>query len=155
MSFAKNNSLFGLVISIGRKDVVNLENLGLLGIEAKVDTGAFGSALHCNYTKVQSIDGQKTLVVIFLDPSHPLYTGKEFYFKKFGEKTVKSTSGIAEERYTIQTDLSIFGNSYSVEFSLADRSSMKIPILLGRKFLAFRFVVDVSKKNLSLKQIKK
>lgn len=152
MPFAKISSLFEVMISIGRQDKIDLPELSLLGIEAKVDTGAFGSALHCEFIKIQIINGQKTLVVIFLDPSHPLYTGKEFYFSKFGEKTVKSTIGLAEERYTIVTELSIFKNSHSVEFSLTDRSTMKFPILLGRKFLAFRYIVDVSKKNLSFKQ---
>lgn len=140
------------MIGIGRKDIIDLPKFGIKGIAAKIDTGAFGSALHCEKAEIQSINGIKTLVLVLLDPSFENYTGKEIHFTQFGKKTVKSTSGVAEERYTVQTELFIFNQSYSVEFSLTDRSAMKVPILLGRKFLAFRFVVDVSKKNLSFKQ---
>ena len=38
----------------------------------------------------------------------------------------------------------------SIDLSLSDRSEMNYPILLGRKFLNDRFIVDVSKKYLSL-----
>ena len=37
------------------------------------------------------------------------------------------------------------------EFSLSDRSDMKYPVLIGRKLLKGRFIVDVSRKNVSLK----
>ncbi len=143
------------MIYIGRKELIDLPKLGLEKISAKVDTGAFGSAIHCVYSETKVLNGEDILEVIFLDPSHPQYTGKKFYFKKFGEKIVKSTNGQAQNRYTIESEISLFGKNYILDFSLADRSSMKNPILIGRKFLAHRFIVDVSKKNLSFKQQQK
>lgn len=56
-----------------------------------------------------------------------------------------------EERYVITTGVLIFNKLIKTEFSLTDRSAMKYPILLGRKFLVKRFIVDVSLVNLSLK----
>ena len=37
------------------------------------------------------------------------------------------------------------------EFSLTDRSDMKYPVLIGRKLLQHRFIVDVARKNLAHK----
>lgn len=59
-----------------------------------------------------------------------------------------------EERYVITTDILIFNKRIKTEFSLSDRSTMKYPILLGRKLLAKRFVVDVAVTNLSFKNKK-
>ncbi|HRL09617.1 MAG TPA: RimK/LysX family protein, partial [Aliarcobacter sp.] len=38
---------------------------------------------------------------------------------------------------------------YQTVVSLTNRSDMKYPMLIGRKFLKDRFLVDVSKKNLT------
>jgi hypothetical protein len=46
----------------------------------------------------------------------------------------------------------MFGDSFDIELSLTDRSEMKFPLLVGRKFLEGRYVVDVAKVNLSLKK---
>lgn len=39
--------------------------------------------------------------------------------------------------------------TYKTIISLTSRADMKYPMLIGRKFLKNRFLVDVSKKNLS------
>jgi hypothetical protein len=94
-------------------------------------------------------DGKEVLRFKLLDPKHPEYNDKFNYASDFSDKTVKSSIGIAEHRYTIKTEACIFNQTFTVEFSLTDRANMKYPILLGRKFLRNRFVVDVSLKNIS------
>jgi hypothetical protein len=54
-----------------------------------------------------------------------------------------------QERYIIKSKIILFGKAYKAEFSLSDRSHMKNPILLGRKLLNGKFVVDVSEEDLS------
>jgi hypothetical protein len=49
----------------------------------------------------------------------------------------------------IKTKITIFGKKIRTEFSLANRRKMRYPILLGRKLLNKRFLVDVSQKDLS------
>jgi hypothetical protein len=46
----------------------------------------------------------------------------------------------------------VFGKERKVEFSLTDRKDMKHPVLIGRKFLYRRYLVDVRLKNVSYKQ---
>lgn len=137
---------------IGRRDRIDLPELALFDIEAKIDTGAYGAALHCHQIKLVQEENRTLLSFKILDPDHPDYHGKEFLFEEFNDKIVKSSSGQAEHRYTIRTDLILFGKRYKVDFSLTDRKSMKYPILIGRKFLYKKFFVDVQKKDLSFKQ---
>lgn len=87
----------------------------------------------------------------FLDPGHPQFHEKEFYFEDFKLRNVKSSNGITEERFSITTEITIFEQVYPIELTLTEREEMKHPVLLGRKFLSKKFLVDTSKKNLSLK----
>jgi len=139
----------GSKIIIGRRDRIDLPGLGYRNIKAKIDTGAYGSVIHCSQIKVVQKDGKKILSFVLLDPGHPKYKEKECCFEHFKDKLVKSSSGESEHRYLIVTSTVIFGEQAETEFSLTDRSQMKYPILLGRKFLRQRFIVDVSLKDLS------
>lgn len=132
---------------IGRFDRVDLPDIGLFNIQAKIDTGAYTSSLHCQY--VRESDGQLEFVV--LDEEHPEFTGMKFVFQDFTQKNIRNSFGIMERRYVIESTVTIFGEEIQTKFSLSDRDNLRFPILLGRKILRKRFVVDVMKKNLSFK----
>jgi hypothetical protein len=57
-----------------------------------------------------------------------------------------------ETRFSVVTEVEIFGDIIDIELTLTERGSMKYAILLGRKFLNKRFVVDTTRTNLSYKQ---
>jgi len=57
---------------------------------------------------------------------------------------------MVEERVSIITEISIFQKKYPIELTLTERLEMKHPVLLGRKFISKKFLVDTSRKNLSL-----
>ena len=134
---------------IGRIDRIDLPDIGIVDLEAKVDTGAYTSALHCH--QVQTVTRGETKGVSFklLDPSHAEYNDHEYFFENFVRKKIKSSTGHAEWRYIVKTSVTLFDRKFKTEFSLADREQMRFPVLLGRKFLRGRFVVDVSEENLS------
>lgn len=136
---------------IGRRDRIDLPGLGYRNVKAKVDTGAYGSAIHCSEIDVIFKGKKQVLSFVLLDANYSGYKNKKCYFDHFTDKLVKSSSGEIEHRYTIITEVVIFGQTIETEFSLTDRSKMKYPILLGRKFLLDRFIVDVSLKELSFK----
>ncbi|QHL87550.1 ATP-dependent zinc protease [Nibribacter ruber] len=137
---------------IGRREMVDFPGLELFEVEAKIDTGAFTSSIHCNNIReVTQADGRKAIHFELLDPSHPAYNHKAFEFNDFTLRNVKSSFGDVQERYIIRTTIVVHGQEMETEFSLSDRSDLKYPVLLGRTLLRRRFVVDVSKKNLSLK----
>jgi hypothetical protein len=137
---------------IGRREIVDFPGLELFEIEAKIDTGAFTSAIHCdNIREVDLPDGQRAIHFELRHPKHPAYNHKAFEFTEFDLRSVKSSFGDVQERYVIRTTINIHGQEVETEFSLSDRSDLKYPVLLGRTLLRRRFIVDVSKKNLSLK----
>ena len=138
-------------ITIGRSDKADFPELSLLDIDLKVDSGAYTSSIHC--TNIQEIILKNELHVQFtlLDPTHPLFNNTVFKTKKYTSKAVKSSNGITEIRFLIATEIIIFGQQFPIELTLTERKEMKFPILLGRKFLKNKFIIDTTKKNLSYK----
>lgn len=138
---------------LGRLELVDFPVFQLWGVEAKVDTGAYTSAIHCSDIEVVTGPDEKPrLRVLLLDPSHPNFDGTLMEFTEFSLRDIKSSNGEMQERYVIQTILRIFGEDFDTEFSLSDRSDMRYPVLLGRRLLRQgRFVVDVARRNLSYK----
>ena len=133
-------------IVIGRSDIFDLPELGIQNIHAKIDTGAYRSSLHCK--KVHELDGALYFTL------RNEFGEQEYATKQWSQKTVRSSNGKKQKRYTIKTYIRIFKKDYLTSISLADRSKMKNPLLIGRKILNKRFIVDVSKKDLSYEQKK-
>ncbi|NOT74074.1 MAG: peptidase [Cyclobacteriaceae bacterium] len=131
--------------TLGRADRVDLPGLKLEDIQAKIDTGAYTSSLHC--LRAEVVDGK--LEFVLLDEEHPEFTGMKFVFKKFDQREIKNSFGEAELRYVIKTKVKIFDSVIRAEFSLSNRGNLKFPVLLGRKILRHRFIIDVTKKDLS------
>jgi hypothetical protein len=137
---------------IGRSDKADFPEFELSNLELKIDTGAYTSSMHCTHVHEITKNGQNYLSFKLLDPEHPSYNNKEFCTTHYTKKVVKSSNGLAEERFVISTSITLFGNAYEIDLTLTGRGEMKYPILLGRKFLTSRFIVDTAKKNLSFKQ---
>jgi hypothetical protein len=133
---------------LGRKEKITLPELGLNLVGAKIDTGAFTSSLHAEEIRIEEVEGKKLLCFKILMPDHKRFTCKTLAFESYREKKVKNSFGQVEVRYLIETKLQLAGETFRAEFTLSDRSSMKNSILLGRKILRGRFLVDVSNTNL-------
>ncbi|MBB6612342.1 ATP-dependent zinc protease [Pontibacter sp. Tf4] len=137
---------------IGRREMVALPELDIEEIEAKIDTGAYTSAIHCSDIHEETgKDGRTVICVDLLDPSHPQYNHKKLRFAEYDLREIKSSFGEVQERYVIRTTIKLFDEEIEAEFSLSDRSDMKYPVLIGRKLLKGRFIVDVSRKNVAQK----
>ena len=128
---------------IGRLEKVNFPDLDLEDIDAKIDTGAYTSALHC-HDIIETVNDE--LQFKLLDPDHLNYNEKQLVFKKYSKTIVKSSNGTPEQRYKIKTKILIAGRSLIAEFTLTDRRAMKYPVLIGRKLITGRFLVDVKKR---------
>lgn len=139
-------------LTIGRIDKLDLPEFDFEDIDCKIDTGADTSSIHCKHVKLVERNGVELLSFRFFDHKHPNYEAKTITVSEFSERSIKSSNGISETRFVIKTKVKLFGRLYKISFSLADRSKMTYPILLGRKFLNKKFLVDVSKKDLSFNQ---
>ena len=130
-------------ITIGRRELIDFPELGLYGITAKVDTGAYTTALHCQ--DIYEKDG--VLYFKLLDPTHPEYNRQEQKFSEYSQKEIKNSFGETEKRYIIKTIVKIGKKRIKSVISLTDRETMRYPVLIGRKLLKNRFIVDVALLN--------
>jgi hypothetical protein len=129
--------------TIGTFEKVNFPEFGMSNIRAKVDTGAFTGALHT--TKIHEKDEDGVAVLYFSPFDHPK---KVYKTDNFERGIVKSSNGETSERYFIETSIEIRGKRYAITLTLANRSEMKWPVLIGRRFLHVNeFIVDVAERN--------
>jgi hypothetical protein len=140
------------LITIGSIDKLDLKEFGFEDVDCKIDTGADSSSIHCTHVKLIERNEVELLSFRLFDHKHPNYEAQTITVNNFSEKKIKSSNGISELRFVIKTKVKLFNKIFPINFSLSDRSNMTYPILLGRKFLNKRFLVDVSKKNLSFNQ---
>lgn len=119
---------------IGLREWINLPELGMVGLRAKIDTGASTSTLHASDIQPFERDGTGwvrftahfgTLVQRRHRCEAPLVT----------VKTIKSSNGQAQSRYVIRTLLMLGDRQWPVEFTLACRKTMRYRVLLGSKAL--------------------
>lgn len=141
----KKKKSVGVKSIVGRQERVNLPELKLVDAIAKIDTGAFTSSLHC--TNISTEIFKNNQIVLF--SVYDAINQEEQFIScpVHAERLVKSSNGQKEKRYVISTTLEMGGKIFETEFTLSDRSEMKHPILIGRKALDGRFLVDVSKTN--------
>lgn len=133
---------------IGSKELISIIDLELFDLDAKVDTGADSNALHCDDIE---IDENNMVHFTLLDEVHPAYHGKRMEMPLYKLKKVRSSNGELQLRPSIEVEVEFFGQRYQSVISLTSRSDMKYPMLIGRKFLSGRFLVDVSHEYLSKK----
>ncbi|HYF96582.1 MAG TPA: RimK/LysX family protein [Patescibacteria group bacterium] len=127
---------------IGSTEKVSFPTLGAKGVMAKVDTGADVSAIWCS----QVTRYEDRIECVFFAPASPFYTGQRFVFKKGDYKVsrVYNSFGHHQRRYKVKLPVVIAGRRILASFTLSDRSGKAYPVLLGRKLLARKFLVDVT-----------
>ena len=124
---------------IGRREFVSFSLLNLTNIEAKIDTGAYTCSIHCNHIEVKTENGKTVLYFQLLDKAN-------HRIDVFSQKKIKNSFGVMEERYIIKTLIHIGGKKINTTISLSDRENMRYPVLIGRRLLKGKFIVDVNQK---------
>lgn len=121
-------------IILGRWEWVLLPGHRAETHRARIDTGARRSSIHATIT--DATDEQVTLL---------LPGGSRATCPLLGQTTVRSSNGTSEERLVVSLPTTIAGVTINTHYTLADRSDMRYPVLLGRDLLAGRFLVDPQK----------
>lgn len=133
--------------TIGSTEIVDLPELGLYNVPAKIDTGAETSVVHCEDMEVLEEHGH-LYILAHIATSEDSDETVEVRFPVHRERTVKSSFGQSETRHIFRTKVKLYNTLYDIKLSFRDRSAMTYPMLLGRNFIAGKFLVDVSKRNL-------
>ena len=123
---------------VGWRELVELPSLKLAGIPAKIDTGARTSSLHAEVLEeIEREDGRYVRFAVNWDGER-----HECEAIHVDIRGITSSNGETQQRYVIKTPLRIGDLEFKAEISLADRSDMKFPMLIGRSALRRRFLVD-------------
>ncbi|HTK39834.1 MAG TPA: RimK/LysX family protein [Patescibacteria group bacterium] len=127
---------------IGRAESIDFigSDTEYLSIAAKVDTGAYSSSVWASNIVEQ--DGELSFEL--LGKGHEAYTGETIRMSKYSVVTIENSFGKSEKRYGVMLRVRFCGKKVSTFFTLSDRSKKIYPVLVGRKLLKGRFVVDVS-----------
>jgi len=130
---------------IGRREYVDFPELKLFSVEAKIDTGAYTSSIHCTGISIKTTDHKEVLCFKLFDDFHPELSQQIHEFSEFGTKKIKNSFGEMEERYIIKTIIKLGKKSIRTTLSLSDRENMRYPVLIGRRLLKGKFIIDVNK----------
>lgn len=133
-------------VIIGRSEVLAFMGTEAIGIPAKTDTGAYRSAVHASNIR---IDDEGKLSFDLLG-GHPVCGAMAYHVVAEEYKTVwvANSFGHREERYEVRLKVKLGPKVFHARFTLADRSKKIYPILLGRKLLNHRFLVDSAETSL-------
>ncbi len=118
---------------IGACEWIALPELGIERLRARVDTGAKSCALHASHIEPFEKDGADWVNFrVYL--GFPKAEAERLCQSRLkAVRTVRSTSGESEQRYTIRTPIIIGHSRWLVDVTLADRGKMRYRMLLGRK----------------------
>ncbi len=124
---------------IGQTELIDFPELHLGNVVARVDTGAQTSAIWASNIRLQ--DG--VLQFTLFDDSSKSYTGDVIKTRSWQIRKIVSSNGNKEQRYVVKLLILIAGRTIRASFSLANRSTQKYPVLVGRNILRGKFLVDV------------
>ena len=139
---------------IGWREWVSLSELDLPLVKAKIDTGAKTSTLHAIH--VDRFSKRKKDYVRF--DVHPIqrnaHITRTCEALLLDERVIKSSSGHAEVRHIIKTNLVIGEIEADIELTLTNRDQMGFRMLLGRNALKDHFLVEPGASYLLGKYLK-
>ena len=132
----------------GWREWVSLPDLGLPKVKAKLDTGANYATLHAIKITPFEKNG-KPYVRFTVHPEQYQNKSKQVCEAPVVEmRSIKSSSGKAQDRYVIRTTLDMGGDKWKIDLTLTNRMNMRYRMLLGRMSIKKRFLVCSSRSYL-------
>ena len=148
------------ILTFGWREWVSLPDIGIKQIKAKGDTGARTSALHAFELRPYSENGRDRVEFSI----HPLQKDVDTVVTCNADvldtRIVTDSGGHKEERFVIETTLSIGNMAWPIEVTLTSRDDMLFRMLLGRTAIKNRALVNaarsflVGKKKITKKRAK-
>lgn len=109
-------------------------------LDAKLDTGADSSSIGVTDVRVIRA-GHEELVRFKI-----VGTDQSIERKLERRVRIRRAGGAREERIVVDLEVCVAGARGATPFTLSDRAAMSYPVLIGRKFLAGRLIVDAARQ---------
>ena len=129
-------------IIIGGEEWCAFPSLHIPAIKARVDSGARTSTIHASNIHKFTRKGEKWVSFEVYPIQETRRVTIRCKARIIDYRNVKSSSGISEKRYVIQSLLKIGNYQWTIELTLANRDSMGFRMLLGREAMENRVFVD-------------
>jgi hypothetical protein len=133
---------------VGWREWGTFPEIGNEKVKMKVDTGARTSCLHAFKIKPFQKNNQKWIRVWF-HPEQESDREVVCEFPIFDRRDVSDSGGHRTKRYVIKTPIIMGGKQFDIELTLTNRDNMKFRMLLGRRALEGRFLVNSAKSYLT------
>ncbi|MBN9239669.1 MAG: hypothetical protein BGO97_08220 [Micrococcales bacterium 70-64] len=135
----------------GWREWVQITDIGIPWIKAKLDTGAQTSSLHAHHTRLFQRDGVDW--VRFTVRPWQRSTADEVVVEApvHDRRRVRSSSGHVEVRFVVMMRLTLVGHEVDAEVTLTNRDQMGFRMLVGRQALQKGFDVTSSRSFLGAK----
>lgn len=133
---------------LGTLEICDLPELQIADLHIRVDSGAKTSSLHVDNIEADTREGD-TWVSFDIHPDiHNVERVVRRSSKVKEMRSIKSSNAAKEQRYVIETLITLGDRSWPIEVTLTDRSSMSYLMLLGRQAMLNDILVDPSKEYL-------
>ncbi|GGO88836.1 hypothetical protein GCM10011584_16790 [Nocardioides phosphati] len=126
----------------GWREWVSLPDLGVPWTKAKLDTGARSSAVHAFDLEPFEREGREWVRFSIHPWQRSAEDAVEVELPVHDRRTVRSSSGHAEERYVVLMAIRLLEQTITAEVTLSRRDEMGFRFLIGREALRQGFVVD-------------
>lgn len=130
------------LVTLGWREWASLPDLDINQIKVKVDSGARTSALHAFEVETYWQGDQEWVRFLM----HPLQRDESLVktceAPIMTRKEVSDSGGHREERIFIETQIQLGGIVFTTPMTLTNRDSMRFRMLLGRKAMENRFIID-------------
>lgn len=138
-------------VILGRYEYADIVGV-FSSVPVKIDTGAYRSSIHVKSVEVYVKNGEKVLRFQLL--GHPAYPESQVIeTKEFNTTKVRSSGGHEAARYEVMLKIKLGYKVFTTSFTLSERSKNAFPVLIGRRALRRRFLVDSDRSSVSRKEL--
>ncbi len=127
---------------IGSTELIKVDDIE--NVPAKIDSGADSSSVWASCIRVSK---NGVLSFRLFNKNSPLYTGKTIKRHDYKAVVIRNSFGYEQVRYRTHIPLTVKNRRINAMVTLSDRGNNHFPVLIGRRTLSGKFLIDVSENR--------